>query len=50
MILMSAQQMILFPETNPILKSLEEMDLNSLSPIEALNKLYEWKRNFLKPN
>ena len=45
----SAQQMVLFPETNPILKSLEEMDLNSLSPIEALNKLYEWKRNFLKP-
>ncbi len=47
--MMSAQQMILFPETNPILKSLEEMDLNSLSPIEALNRLYEWKRNFLKP-
>ena len=45
----SAQQMVLFPETNPILKSLEEMDLNSLSPIEALNKLYEWKRNFLNP-
>jgi len=44
----SAQQMVLFPETNPILKSLESMDLNSLSPIEALNKLYEWKRNFLQ--
>jgi DNA mismatch repair protein MutS len=42
----SAQQMALFPETNPILKSLEQMDLNSLSPIEALNKLYEWKKNF----
>ncbi|MHB8133442.1 MAG: DNA mismatch repair protein MutS [Anaerolineaceae bacterium] len=44
----SAEQMVLFPETNPILKSLEQMDLNSLSPIEALNKLYEWKKNFLK--
>lgn len=43
----SAQQMDLFPETNPLLEELKEIDVNSLSPIEALNKLYEMKRQFL---
>lgn len=40
------QQLALFPENNPILRALEEMDINALSPIEALNKLYEWKKKF----
>jgi DNA mismatch repair protein MutS len=40
------QQMALFPETNPMLEELKEIDVNSLSPIEALNKLYEWQRKF----
>jgi len=44
----SPQQLTLFPENNPILKSLREMDINSISPIEALNKLYEWKKNFIE--
>jgi DNA mismatch repair protein MutS len=43
----TAQQMALFPETNPLLEELEALDINTLSPIEALNKLYEWKRRFL---
>lgn len=43
----TAQQMALFPETNPLLEELKELDINTLSPIEALNKLYEWKRRFL---
>lgn len=43
-----SRQMTLFPETNPLLSELEKVDLNTLSPIEALNKLYEWKRNFIK--
>ena len=43
----SAQQVALFPETNPLLDELEKLDMNSLSPIEALNKLYEWQRHFL---
>jgi DNA mismatch repair protein MutS len=43
----SAQQMNLFPETNPLLGELKEIDVNSLSPIEALNKLYEMKKRFL---
>ena len=41
------QQMALFPTTNPLLEELEELDLNALSPIEALNKLYEWRKRFL---
>jgi DNA mismatch repair protein MutS len=42
------QQLILFPETNPMLDELRELDINSLSPIEALNRLYEWQRKFLE--
>ena len=42
------QQMALFPETNPLLAELEELDMNTLSPIEALNKLYEWQVKFLQ--
>ena len=42
------QQMVLFPETNPLLAELEELDMNTLSPIEALNKLYEWQVKFLQ--
>ncbi len=44
----AAQQLALFPETNPLLDELKELDLNALSPIEALNKLYEWQRKFRK--
>ncbi|HUM28234.1 MAG TPA: DNA mismatch repair protein MutS, partial [Anaerolineales bacterium] len=39
----AAQQVALFPETNPLLDELKELDVNSLSPIEALNKLFEWR-------
>jgi DNA mismatch repair protein MutS len=42
------QQMALFPETNPLLSDLDQLDMNTLSPIEALNKLYEWKRKYLQ--
>jgi DNA mismatch repair protein MutS len=41
-----AQQVALFPETNPLLDELAKLDMNSISPIEALNKLYEWQRRF----
>jgi DNA mismatch repair protein MutS len=44
----AAHQMALFPETNPLLDELETLDINALSPIEALNKLYEWQRKYLK--
>lgn len=42
------QQLALFPETNPLLADLDNLDINTLSPIEALNKLYEWKRKYLQ--
>ena len=41
------QQMNLFPETNPLLDELRNLDINSLSPIEAINRLYEWQKRFL---
>ncbi|MBN1453425.1 MAG: DNA mismatch repair protein MutS [Anaerolineales bacterium] len=44
----AAQQVALFPETNPLLDELKGLDVNGLSPIEALNKLFEWQKNFLK--
>ncbi len=43
---MAAQQMALFPESNPLVEELKELDVNALSPIEALNKLYEWQRKY----
>ncbi len=42
-----AKQLNLFPENNPLREELERLDLNTLSPIEALNRLYEWKKRFL---
>jgi DNA mismatch repair protein MutS len=44
----SPRQLALFPETNPLIDELKAMDVNTLSPIEALNKLYEWKRKYLE--
>jgi len=44
----AAQQVALFPETNPLLDELKELDVNGLSPIEALNKLFEWQKKFIK--
>jgi len=43
----AAQQIALFPETNPLLDELENLDVNALSPIEALNKLFEWQKKFI---
>lgn len=42
------RQMALFPATNPLLNELGELDVNTLSPIEAINLLYEWQRRFLQ--
>jgi DNA mismatch repair protein MutS len=30
-----------------MLDELKELDVNSLSPIEALNKIYEWQKKFV---
>ncbi len=42
----SGQQMALFPEASPLLKELEELDVTSMTPLEAINKLYEWQRRY----
>ncbi|MDD2372653.1 MAG: DNA mismatch repair protein MutS, partial [Syntrophomonadaceae bacterium] len=39
----SLVQLPLFPEENPWLEELEQLNLDSLSPREALNLLYRWK-------
>jgi DNA mismatch repair protein MutS len=44
----AAQQVALFPETNPLLDELRTIDVNGLSPIEALNKLFEWQKKYTK--
>jgi len=44
----AARQLALFPETNPLLDEIRSLDINSLSPIEALNLLYECQRRFLE--
>lgn len=43
------QQLALFPTTNPLLEELKAIDINALSPIEALNILYEWQRRYSEP-
>ena len=40
-------QLTLFPENNPLLDAFNDLDINSLTPIEALNLLYDWKRRFI---
>jgi DNA mismatch repair protein MutS len=42
----SGQQIALFPEVSPILQELETLDVNSLTPLQAINKLYEWKQRY----
>ncbi len=42
----AVQQIALFPETNPLLDELKSVDISSLTPLEALNKLFEWQRRF----
>jgi DNA mismatch repair protein MutS len=37
-------QMPLFQEDNPILKEIKKIYPNDLSPIEALNRIYQWKK------
>ncbi|HEY4721264.1 MAG TPA: DNA mismatch repair protein MutS, partial [Anaerolineae bacterium] len=37
-------QLSLFGAKNPVLEELETLDVNALSPLEALNKLFEWKK------
>lgn len=42
----AARQLALFPGGDPLLEELQAIDVASLTPLEALNKLYEWQRRF----
>ncbi len=43
-----SRQLALFPEASPLLSELQALDLNAMMPVEALNKLFEWKARFGK--
>lgn len=38
------QQLTFFPEQNPLFEEIEKLEIESLSPLQALNKLYEWQQ------
>jgi DNA mismatch repair protein MutS len=44
--LSTGQQIALFPESSPILDELKKLDITSMTPLEAMNKLYEWQRRY----
>lgn len=48
--LSTGQQIALFPEASPILEELAALDVNTLTPLEAMNKLYEWQRRYASSN
>jgi DNA mismatch repair protein MutS len=41
-----AQQVALFPATSPLLEELQALDITTMTPLEAMNKLYEWQRRY----
>ena len=43
-----AQLSFLGPETDPLVDDIKDLDVDSLSPLEALNKLYELKQRALE--
>ncbi len=43
-----AAQLALFPETSPLVDELSALDIATMSPLEAINKLYEWQQRFGK--
>lgn len=45
--LSSGQQIALFPESSPFLDELTQLDVNALTPLQAINKLYEWKQRYV---
>jgi len=42
----ATKQLHLFSEADPLIEEIRALDLNSLSPLEALNRLYEWQQRF----
>jgi len=46
----SSQQMNFFGEKSPVVTALEKIDINSMTPLEALNKLYELQQQARQPH
>jgi len=46
----ATKQLHLFSEADPLLEEIRTLDLNSISPLEALNRLYEWQQRFGQEN
>ncbi len=44
--LKAPQQAALFPETSPILEELQDLDVTNMTPLDAINKLFEWQRRY----
>jgi DNA mismatch repair protein MutS len=44
------RQLPLFGESDPIAKELRGMDLSSMTPLEALGKLFEWQKKYPPKN
>jgi DNA mismatch repair protein MutS len=42
-----SKQLMLFPEANPLLDELKKLDINELTPLDALTRLYEWRKRFI---
>lgn len=42
----SARQLALFPESLPMLEELRGLDLASITPLEAISRLYEWQQRY----
>jgi DNA mismatch repair protein MutS len=38
--------MSFLPAKNPLVQELKKLDMDALTPLEALNKLYEWQQRF----
>jgi DNA mismatch repair protein MutS len=48
--LQQVQQIALFPESSPILDELDNLDVSTMTPLEAINKLFEWKKRYADPD
>jgi DNA mismatch repair protein MutS len=46
----ATKQLHLFSEADPLIEEIRALDLNSISPLEALNRLYEWQQRFGREN
>ncbi len=42
------QQLTFISDSHPLVEEIRELDLDSLSPLDALNRLYEWQQRYLK--